>query len=166
MIRVNVPAADAVVPADRVVDPGPTGPAGRGGRRENVDLKVFPVLLGNAALLVHRGSKGVPGPQGVAGPQGERGEQGPLGPQGYPGPTGATGSHRNSGPMGPQGLQGSCVTGRPDQPECLEFRDRKDFKGQQARRGFRENAVFLDQLDRRAFRVSPELQEQQASRAQ
>ena len=44
--------------------------------------------------------------------------------------------------------------------------DRKDFKGQQARRGFRENAVFLDQLDRRAFRVSPELQEQQASRAQ
>ena len=49
MIRVNVPAADAAVPADRVVV--------RGVRRENVDLKVFPELLGNAALLVHRGSK-------------------------------------------------------------------------------------------------------------
>ena len=65
MIRVNVPAADAVVPADRVVVQDQQARQDRGGRRENVDLKVFPVLLGNAALLVHRGSKAFQARKGV-----------------------------------------------------------------------------------------------------
>ena len=46
MIRVNVPAADAVVPADRVVVQDQQARQDRGGRRETVDLKVFPVSAG------------------------------------------------------------------------------------------------------------------------
>ncbi len=75
----------------RLVEPGPTGAAGRAG------LAGPPGLAGPAGPPGPVGVMGAPGPEGPAGAAGSIGPAGPPGPAGVPGPPGSRGLQGKKG---------------------------------------------------------------------